>query len=59
MITSNELQVAYSDPLEISFIVTRDPNVGQLVYADENGELTNISANGNNEFTQQEINEGK
>ena len=56
-ITSNELRVD-SNP-RASFVVTRDPNVGQLVYVDEEGQITNISANGNNEFTQQEINEGE
>ena len=57
MITSKELRVTGTDHT-ITYVITRDPNVGTLQYA-ERDLLTNLSAMGDNEFTQQEIDEGE
>lgn len=41
----------------VPFIITRDPNVGKLQYA-KNDIVADLSAKGDNEFTQEEIDEG-
>ncbi|CAK8671603.1 unnamed protein product [Clavelina lepadiformis] len=55
-ITSSELRVAGSNG-DVSYVITRDPNVGQLQFANKDN-VANLSASGENEFTQEQIDNG-
>jgi len=55
-ITSKQLRVTGTDRT-ISYVITRDPNVGKLQYA-RNNNVEDLSADEDNQFTQEEIDEG-
>ena len=56
-ISSKRLRVTGTDRT-ISYVITRDPNVGKLQYA-RNGNIEDLSASGDNQFTQEEVDEGE
>ena len=55
-ITSKQLRVTGTDRT-ISYVITRDPNVGKLQYA-RNDNVEDLCADEDNQFTQEEIDEG-